>query len=78
VDSVHRAVDCGATGPPWTGGHCRVRELTGARPPARRRGRGRRAGELNSEVTAGREAVEGHLTGGVGFSNGGGAQERRK
>jgi hypothetical protein len=21
-------------GPPWTGGHCRSRELTGARPPA--------------------------------------------
>jgi hypothetical protein len=33
VDSVHGAVDRGATGPPWTGGHCRAWELTGARPP---------------------------------------------
>jgi hypothetical protein len=34
VNSVHGAVDRGVTGPPWTGGHCCTRELTGARPPA--------------------------------------------
>jgi hypothetical protein len=34
MDSVHGAVDRGAIGPPWTGGHCRARELTGARHPA--------------------------------------------
>jgi hypothetical protein len=34
MDSVHGAVDRGATGPPWTGGHCHTRELTGARPLA--------------------------------------------
>jgi hypothetical protein len=37
-----------------------------------------RAGELNGGVTMGQEAVEGHLTGDVGFSKGsddGGAQE---
>jgi hypothetical protein len=34
VDSVHEAVDRGATGPLWSGGHCHMRELTGARPPA--------------------------------------------
>jgi hypothetical protein len=33
VDSVHGAVDCRATGPPWTDDHCHVQELTGARPP---------------------------------------------
>jgi hypothetical protein len=33
VDSVHGAVAYGATGPPWTGGYCHARELTGARPP---------------------------------------------
>jgi hypothetical protein len=67
MDSVHRAVDCGATGPPWTGGHCRVRELTGARPPAapvpessgQAAGEGKEADELNGEVTASREVVEG-------------------
>jgi hypothetical protein len=32
---------------------------------------GRRAGELNGGVSVGREPVEGRLTGGVGFSNGG-------
>jgi hypothetical protein len=34
VDSVHRAVDRGATGPPWSGDHCRAWELTGAQPLA--------------------------------------------
>jgi hypothetical protein len=34
MDSVHGAVGHGATSPPWTGGHCHVWELTGARPPA--------------------------------------------
>jgi hypothetical protein len=34
VDSVHRVVDHGVTSPPWTGGHCRMWELTGPRPPA--------------------------------------------
>jgi hypothetical protein len=34
VDSVHGAVDHGATSPPWTDGHCRARELTGAQPLA--------------------------------------------
>jgi hypothetical protein len=33
MDSDHGAVDRGVTGPPWTGGHCRAWELTGARPP---------------------------------------------
>jgi hypothetical protein len=33
VDSVHGAVDRGATSPPWAGGHCRARELTRAPPP---------------------------------------------
>jgi hypothetical protein len=33
VDSIHGAVHRGATGPPWTGGHCRMRELIRARPP---------------------------------------------
>jgi hypothetical protein len=32
VDSIHGAVDRGAPGPPWTGGHCRAWELTGAQP----------------------------------------------
>jgi hypothetical protein len=49
----------------------------------RPRGRGGegRAGELNNGVTAGREAVEGRLTGSVMFGNGGdggGAQEQGK
>jgi hypothetical protein len=34
VDSVHGAVDRGATSPPWAGGHCHARELTRAPPPA--------------------------------------------
>jgi hypothetical protein len=34
VDSVDGAVDRKATGPPWIDGHCRVRELSGARPSA--------------------------------------------
>jgi hypothetical protein len=33
-----------------------------------------RVGELNGGITAGQEALEGHLTSGVGFGNGGGAQ----
>jgi hypothetical protein len=34
VDSVHGAVDRGVTGPPWYSGHCRMQELTRARPSA--------------------------------------------
>jgi hypothetical protein len=34
VDSIHGAVDHGATGPSWTGNHCHPRELTEARPSA--------------------------------------------
>jgi hypothetical protein len=34
MDSVHGAVDHGATGPLWTGGNCRTRDLTGAHPSA--------------------------------------------
>jgi hypothetical protein len=34
VDSIDGAVDRRATGPPWIDDHCRVRELSGARPSA--------------------------------------------
>jgi hypothetical protein len=87
VDSSHGVVDRGATGPSWSSGHCRVRELTEARPPAapvpessgQEAGKGKEwPGELNGGVTVGQEAVEGRLTGGVNFGNGGGAQERGK
>jgi hypothetical protein len=79
VDSVHGAVDRGATSPPYTNSHCHAWELTGARPPAasvpesygQGAREGRRAGELNGGVSVGREPVEGRLTGGVRFSNGG-------
>jgi hypothetical protein len=86
VDSVHGTVDRGDTSPPSTGGHCYVWELTRARPPAapvpenssQGQLRGRKGRRVNGGVTAGREAVEGRLTGGVRFGNGGdggGAQQ---
>jgi hypothetical protein len=69
----------GAIGPPWNGGHCRARELTGGRPLAAPVpessdpgvGGGGRADELNGGVTVGQEAVEGHLIGSIRFGNGG-------
>jgi hypothetical protein len=79
VDWVHGAVDCGRP-LPHVGAH---RSSAFGRSGARElwpRGTGgeRRAAELNGGITAGREVVEGHLTSGIGFGNGGGAQEREK
>jgi hypothetical protein len=49
------------------------------RAPAKGRGKGRKADELNGGVTAGREAVDGRLTSGDRFDNdSGGAQKRGK
>jgi hypothetical protein len=62
---------------PRTGAHrSSASDRSGARE-RRPRGVGveGRASEINGRVTAGREAVEGHLTGSDGISNGGGAQE---
>jgi hypothetical protein len=76
VDSVHRP------GPPWTGGHCRVLELIGARPPAlwwlrlldegRRRERGARGSRF--QVHWGSEGGGAMGVGGEG--SGGGAPVR--
>jgi hypothetical protein len=66
VDSVHETVDCRASGPPWTGGHCHTRELTRARPPVAPvpESSGKGVGE-------GKEGLA--SSGGVGFGNSGGA-----
>jgi hypothetical protein len=79
MDSVHGAVDHGAIGPSWTDDHCHVRahqssasSRSGARELRPRGGGGEgRARELNGGVTASWVAVEGRLTGGGGFNNGG-------
>jgi hypothetical protein len=71
-------------GPPWTGGHCRSRELTGARPPAvpvpesSDRGVGERKGGPATDTLAQKDDSEGAMRakrggiGGVGgFTKGG-------
>jgi hypothetical protein len=65
VDSVHRAVERGSS--PELG----LWPLRCPRAPANGWWREGWAGELNGGVTADREVVEGCLTGGVGFGNGG-------
>jgi hypothetical protein len=78
-----RPVHCGRRPLSHVGAH---RSSASGRSGARElwpRGGGRegRSSELNGGVTAGREAVEGHLTGGMRFGNGGdsgGGQEQGK
>jgi hypothetical protein len=69
MDLVHGAVDCGATSPPWTGGHCRAWELTGAQPLAalvpKSSGQGAEEGKEGSVSSGAREMRWGGYRGSV-------------